>query len=135
MKVKKKQIFCLILTLFAFFSGMCFEQIKADSLFAFTSEEEPLSFVGTCDAAISDAELCTVEMLGLSNLTYVGQSANKTAYSRKNLEVFLEVLCADVGSPSLSAFFETMNAVDFQKLCHRFVVLSYIHNTDGKKRN
>ena len=134
-KVKKKQILCLILTLFVFFSGMCFENIKADSLFLFTSEEEPLSYVGTCDVAISDTNLCTTEMLGLNHLSYVGQFANKTAYSKKNIQVSLEIFLTDAGSGSLSNFFETVHAVELHKLCHRFVVLNYIHNADGKKRS
>ncbi|MBQ4523723.1 MAG: hypothetical protein IJA10_12335 [Lachnospiraceae bacterium] len=135
MKSKKKQIFCLVFTLFAFFLGMCFEHIEADSMFVFTSEEEPLFYVGTCDVTISDTGLCTTEMLGLKNLSYVGQYANKTTYSRKNFEVFLEFLCVDADLCSTSIFFETVNAVSFHKLRNHFIVLNYIHNADGKKRS
>ena len=133
--LKKKQILCLILALFVFFTGVCFEQIEADSLFSFTLETEPSSYVGTYEVTILKAELCTAKMLGIHDHSYLGKDTNKTVHGRKNIGKTLEFYCTNIGSTSFSNFYATVNAVFHKKLHHNFVILTYIHNADGKKRN
>ena len=135
MKFKKKQILCLILALFTFFTGVCFEQVEADSLFSFTLEKEPSSYVGTYDVKMLKAELCTTKMLGIRDHTYLEKSMNKTADSRKNVGKQLGLYWTNVSSTSFSSFYATVNVVFHPKLHNNFVILTYIHNADGKKRN
>lgn len=53
-QMKKQKLVSFILVIIVFFSGMCFENVKTDSLFVYVSAEKTDSYIMSCEAAIMD---------------------------------------------------------------------------------
>lgn len=123
-----------ILALSMLFSGMCFENVKADSSFVYPSMQEQKADVILHSAGISSEEACTTEMLGIRSISSIRQYVSRRVQSRKDAKVVVEFLYEDSQLYLCSGFFAAAGSVAFPKLCSGAVVLNYIHNKDGKKR-
>lgn len=136
MKAKKTNQICLFLACIMFISGMCFDIVKADSVFLNPSEYPvQQEFIETENPAVENNDACTEEMIGVKNTALIQQYAKKNTH-RKNdlrfLDVFLELLCTAIQREKLSITIYTQQFVVSPYEC---AVLEYIHNKDGKKRN
>ena len=134
MRKIERHIISFILALSMLFSGMCFENVKADFSLEYTSMQGTGNDVISHDTAISSEEACTTEMLGIRGLSSIRQFVNRSIYERRDAKLSLELLCADAQMHLYSHFFAAANAVQFSKRYVGAVVLNYIHSKDGKKR-
>ncbi len=133
MRIKNYKILCFFLILFVICSGICFESIKTDSIFACapieTSNVQSISF----GEAASDAEVCTTEMLGIRNHSRI-QQLTEQGIPRGVEKLSLVLLCLYLFSILLRKFFKSSEKVQFLEVHQEETVSNYIHKTDGKKR-
>lgn len=134
MRKTKRYAISLIIVLSMLISGMCFDNSKADSFLECTSLEMPAASISSCSADAADSAICTTEMLGIHNISYVRPVTNRNIGLRKDIRASFELLCAKAQSHLNSNFLMTAGIMQFPKLCFQAVVSNYIHNTDGKKR-
>lgn len=132
MLFKHKRILCSLLVLIMFLSGMCSENVSADSLFECISENQTVSTIDSLNNDIKIAESCTIEMLGIRNISYVRSTA-KRSMNRADLKTSLVCLNTDDFLHLLSDFHITAYAIQLPELRSEAVVLNYIHKKDGKK--
>ena len=132
MKRNYQRMISMILAIFLLFSGMCLENTKADSnsLSSFAKQQVGLS--DSLNAGYDSVQSCTEEMLGqptTSNIVDVVGNLN----IRKDSKQSFAVLFVNASVHSLIHFNTIENTiVSPEKRCEN-VILSYIHNQDGKK--
>lgn len=134
MKTKSNQIICYILAVFMLLAGMCFENLEADSSFAFYGTAEMTSVIGSLDREILCNESCTIEMLGIRSTSYALSAARRSA-CRTDIRYRAAIisLCVENFTQNLSNFHIAANAIQFPELYGSAVVLHYIHSQDGEK--
>lgn len=132
MQTKSRQMLCWILTVFMLISGMCLDNVEADSLFVCTSAERSVSYLSPLKAKIYDAESCTIEMLGVRTISYIHNMIQRLG-SRTDIKISLISVIAAGISQFFSNFHIAVNTVQLPKLYSHAAVLCYIHNQDGKK--
>lgn len=132
MRKIERYIISFILAFSMLVSGMCFE--KADSFLVSPSMETPEDRISSCSSDVSNSEICTTEMLGIHNISYVRPVVNRSIGLRRDIKTSLDFLYANAQSHLNSYFLMTAGIMQFPKLCFIAVVSNYIHNTDGKKR-
>lgn len=135
MQSKKKAILCSLLALCMFFSGICLEQVQADSFFDCTKKvSASANSIDLCRAEISGMTACTAEMLGVRNAytSYIRQAAATGAMRRAARQLFL-CMCTGITSLLFFCFCTAAHEEQFPELRGMAVVLNYIHKKDGKK--
>lgn len=132
MQIKYKKVISYFLITLMLFSGMFYENILEDSLFDYTTATHSIPYIGTYDNIITDAAICTTEMLGVRTISYVQQFANKSP-QRIALKTAFHYLPIDYISQIFSNFFLTVRVVQFRDFYSQTVLVDYIHNKDGKK--
>lgn len=132
---KGRRFVSYILAIIVILAGMYFEEIEVDSFFACAPVETSAAYISSCDAAITNANACTAEMLGGSNNSYLRQLAGRYMNGRKDVRVISGFLSASCCSQSLSNHFTTAKVLQIPKRDSKAVVLNYIHSIDGKKWN
>lgn len=130
----ERHIISFILALSMLFSGMCFENVKADFSLEHIAMQKPGNDMISYDTSISSEEACTAEMLGIRGISSIRQFINRSRYERRDAKISLEFLHEDAQMHLYSHFFAAANAVPFSKRYVGAVVLNYIHSKDGKKR-
>ena len=131
--LKKKQWICNLIALFILLMGMCFDEVKADSVFLCPQAAAIAVGLETADAVISDVDIEPVQLLCARNSVTSSQIAAQITSIRRTIKLSMLLLCAAVFSLLLSNFYTVERIVEFLRLSGRAAVLSYIHNTDGKK--
>lgn len=132
MQIKYKKVISYFLITLMLFSGMFYENILEDSLFDHTTVTHSIPYIGTYDDIITDAAICTAEMLGVRTISYVQQFANKSP-QRVAIKTDFDYLPIDYISQFFSNFFLTVHVVQFRDFYSQTVLVDYIHNKDGKK--
>lgn len=131
-KKRGKEI-CLILTIIMILSGIYGECFKIDSLFEYQYTEEA-DAIAARDTNVTESKLCTTEMIQGSNVYYEQRVANKYEGQRKELKLSHDMVCANIylAEPGKSVVvFETMY---WNYECVEELMISYVHEADGKKR-
>ena len=134
MQKMKRYFISFILILSMLTTGMCFENAKADSFLDTSSVKVPEASISSCNPDASNSEICTTEMLGIHNISYVRPIVNRSVGLRRDIKISLAFLFANAQSRLKSDFLMAANIMQFPKLCFKAVVTGYIHNIDGKKR-
>lgn len=136
MRIKNYKILCFILVIFIVLSGMCIENIEADSSFAYAPMEETNSYIMTDDAVISQAEPCTTEMLGVRNNAGIQRLASQFINQKRESKVSLNFLYSNIFflHEKERRFLISSKAITFCNQCQDELVVNYIHKSDGKKR-
>lgn len=129
----KYKIFCFVLAVFLSVSGMCFEKIKTDSLFAYVSMEETSSYLLPCYAKISEDKVCTTEMLSSQNFVEL-QQLSQYASQKREMKISLDLLCFDILSLAEGKFASGSETIQSFRPNPSRLVTTYIHQSDGKKR-
>lgn len=132
MQAKCKQILSIILIVFMFVSGMCYEDIQADSLSDCTSVDPTMLYIPALDAEICSNEICTTEMLGVRNISYNNSTVCRTG-CKIDIRGVLACLWEGIGTHIFSNFHFAVNTIQFPELYSKAALLNYIHNQDGKK--
>lgn len=130
MQIKYKKVISYFLITLMLFSGMFYENILEDSLFDYTTVTHSIPYIGTYDDIITDAAICTTEMLGVRTISYVQQNKSPQRIAIKTAFDYLPV---DYISQIFSNFFLTVHVVQFRNLYSQTVLVDYIHSKDGKK--
>lgn len=131
---KRKKMLCKMLVFFMLFLGISFGKIPANSLLANTQTSSEDYYLKTCDAFIISEDACTNQMIGIRSASFVREDILRGCFSSKrNLERLTFCLHSNIPSHVFSKFIATANLVQSSKSDKKTVVLSYIHNQDGKK--
>lgn len=72
---------------------MCFDYSKADSSLDYASSKTPVTYISSSSTNVSDSEICTTEMLGIHNISYVRPIINRSIGLRKDIKASFEFLC------------------------------------------
>lgn len=129
---KNKKWICNFIALFILLTGMCFDEVKADSFFP-CPEVAVLTSERTADAVLTDVDVEPTELLCTRNSITGSQIAAQITSGRRTIKLAMIFLCVAVFSLLLSNFYMTERVTELPRLCARTVVVNYIHNTDGKK--
>lgn len=130
--LKNKQWICNLIALIILISGMCIDEVKADSVFLcpeIVAEES----IGLTGEVLSEVDVEPTEILCTRNSITSSQIAAQITNSRRVIKLSMVFLCIAVFSLLLSNFYAAERAAEFPRLSTRTAVLNYIHNTDGKK--
>lgn len=134
MRNRRKSFLCYMMAAMLLILGMYFEDIKADSFFSYVPAEKPAFYLSSFHGGVSDAEACTAEMLGVHSSFHLQQLVNRCLSEKrevKNASVFWD---KDISLQLLHCFCQpATDFASFSGWCNKAVVLTYIHNTDGKK--
>lgn len=137
---KNKQWIFNLIALIILLTGMCVDEVKADSVFlcpgtAVITESGTAAGVnqGTIDAVISNVSVEPKELLCTRNSITSSQIAAQIVNCRRSIKLSIVFLCVAVFSLLLSNFYTVERVEEFPRLSERTAVLNYIHNTDGKK--
>lgn len=127
-----KQWICNFIALIILLTGMCVDEVKADSIFLF-SQTAVMTNVKAADAVITDVEMEPTQLLCMRNTVSGSQIAAQITNVRKTIKLSMVFLCVAVFSLLLSNFYTAERVVEYPRLSVRAAVLKFIHNTDGKK--
>lgn len=130
---KNKQLICYFITLFILLSGMCFENFGANSLSLRASREA--TYASLSGRSIAAVEARTEEIAGANRTArIIGVQNQSTQQVRRTLRLFCNYLLGIAGIAIAQKLYMAEEPILLEKEdCHR-AVLTYIHNTDGKKR-
>jgi len=130
--LRNKQWICNLIALFILISGMCFDEVKADSIFL-----RPQSAMSTgvemAGEVLSEVAVETPELLCTRNTISSSQIVAQITNSRRVIKLSTIFLCVVIFALLLSNFYATERVEEFTKFSMRTAVLNYIHNADGKK--
>ena len=130
---KNKQWICNLIVLLILLTGMCVDEVKADSVFLCPQTAVVVVGLETADAVISDADIEPAQLLCTRNSVTSSQIAVQITSIRRTIKLSMVFLCVAVFNLLLSNFYTVERIVEFSRLSERTAVLSYIHNMDGKK--
>ena len=138
---KSKQWICKFIVLFIFISGMCFEDVKADSAFVctmITSQAKDAVNVesmqnGEKIAVYMEKELEVTETIVARSTTNTQQVIASFSNGRKVLKLSIAIIYVTALSLLLSNSYARFYITQFSECVCKTIVVNYIHNTDGKK--
>ena len=131
---KSKQWICKFIVLFIFMTGMCFEEIKADSVLACAVISDVSMYIQTIDADDVEIEAGAAEMLVSPSSSIGRQIVHPMTAGKRTLRLSVAILY--VTTLIWLLFNSNATSVILQipeRMC-KTIVVNYIHNTDGKKR-
>lgn len=134
MQNKKKRILCGLLAICIFFSGICLEQVQADSFFDCAKKASAsANSIDLWRTEISETAACTVEMLGVKGActSYIRQAASGA--QRRAARLFFFCMCTRMAALLFFCFYTAAHEEQFPELRGMNAVLNYIHKKDGKK--
>ena len=132
MKRNYQRMLSMILAIFLLLSGICLENTKTDSHIMSSFAKQEVGLSASLDAEYTYVQSCTEELLGqetTSNIVDVVRNINVRKDSKQSFVVLFV-------NPSVHSLFH-FNTIEHtivspEKQCGD-VILSYIHNQDGKK--
>lgn len=134
MRNKRQKWICVLITLFVFLAGMCFEDIQAGSEFICAPALAEASFISAADTFITDAQACTAEMLGIRGNTRLEQSTIRFANRGRDTKISLDFLWQTLFSINEEQSDTGFEGIQFACRFRNELVINYIHKSDGKKR-
>lgn len=129
---KNKQWICNFIALVILLTGMCLDEVKADSIFL-CPQTAVITGLETADTVLTDVDVKPTELLCTRNSITSSQIAAQITNIRRTIKLSMTFLCVAVFSLLLSNFYRAERIVEFPRLSTRTAVLRFIHNTDGKK--
>lgn len=129
---KNKQWICNFIALIILLTGMCVDEVKADSVFLCP---QSIVAVGTemVDVVFTDVDVETAQLLCVRDSITSSQIAAQITNVRRTIRLSMIFLCVAVFSLLLSNFYTAERIVEIPHLSACTAVLKFIHNTDGKK--
>lgn len=129
---KNKQWICNLIALVVLLTGMCVDEVMADSVFL-CPQTAGSAIVELADAVITDVDMESTEILCTRNSITSGQIVAQITNTRRTIKLSMVFLCVAVFSMLLSNFYTAERIVEIPQLSARTAVLKFIHNADGKK--
>lgn len=134
MGFRKCRAWCVIFAVILALSGMYFEKNEVHSSLACPSVEKNNSYIKSAHTTITDAQVCTTEMLGVQYTGRVQQLTARLIRPGKTLITLHNFLYSDYLSLPEGKFFTSLEITQIYCGCLDELVINYIHNLDGKKR-
>lgn len=134
MRFKNNKIVCIILVMLIFFSGFFIESVPVDNSFACAPIEKTNSCIQSVYMPTIEAQVCTSEMLGVQNTSYMQQLTSRCIALKWGLRTSLSSLCPDTFQLQKSKFFIGLETSTVCSLYVDELIINYIHSSDGKKR-
>ena len=139
---KRKQLICKFIVLFLFITGMCFEDVKADSVFAYTKIAECAKNAANTEATENgknvsvymEKELEVTETIVARSTTNTQQMIASFSTGRKVLKLSIAIIYVTALNLLLSNSYAMAYTTQLPEPACKTIVVNYIHNTDGKKR-
>lgn len=134
MRIKNNKIVCIIFAMIVFLSGFFIESVPEDNSFACAPIEKTNSCIQSVYMPTIEAQICTLEMLGVQNTRYIQQLTSRCIALKWGLRTSLSSLYPDTFQLQKSKFFIGLEA---STVCSWYVdelIINYIHSSDGKKR-
>ena len=129
---RNKQWICNFIALVILLTGMCLDEVRADSIFV-CPQTTAVAGVKMAEAVLTDVDVEPVQLLCTRNSVTSSQIAAQITSVRRTIKLSMLFLCVAVFSLLLSNFYSVERNASFQYLSERTAVICYIHNTDGKK--
>ena len=130
---KNKQWMYNLIALIILLTGMCVDEVKADSVFLCPKATAVVVGLETAEAVISDVDIEPTQLLCTRNSITSSQIAAQITSIRRTVKLSMIFLCVAVFSLLLANFYTVERIALFPRLSERTAVICYIHNTDGKK--
>ncbi len=134
MRIRNRKILCFLLAMLVLLFGTRCEKSRLETLFACAPAENADSLIRVADAAISDTQLCTTEMLGVRSHTGIRQLSSRFVSIRGEARLSLFCLCSAILSLDEGKFFTNSALLQSEHPRQEELVPRYIHRSDGKKR-
>ena len=134
--IENKKWICIFIAIVILISGMCVDEVNADSMFLspkLTKLSYELSDNYNSHTVLSDVEMESTQILCTRNTINSRQMIARIINNKKVIKLSMIFLCVAIFALLLSHFYTTERMIAYPKLCMQTVVLTYIHNTDGKK--
>lgn len=131
--VKMKRWVNFILMCCILFSGISFERDRADSFVSHTVKEEAHT-LETAEVLSINRDICTNELIGARVRSVTSLQAARVGGRRISGRIVL-AHAVQVAQSELSVGISEvrMEQVEIENICGNAVIVSYIHNKDGKK--
>ena len=127
-----QKVISAILAIFLLVSGMCLENTKADSYNLSSVSKQEASLSNSLSVEYDYVQSCAEEILGRQNISNIIGSV-RNSNLKKDSKYSLVFLVVNEFVHSLIHFNMTEHTIASpEKHCEN-VILSYIHNQDGKK--
>lgn len=134
MRKKRNELFCVLITLFVFISGMYFEDFKVDSVFVCAATQTSNSYMSSVDPVVTDTKACTTEMLGTHENMGLGKVTTRFTYQKRNSKLSRDYLYGTIFFLNVGKSYANCDKVQFVSKNQDDLVVNYIHKSDGKKR-
>lgn len=134
MRGKRYSIIGLLLFMTVMFTGMCFEDIRTDSSFAYEWVNETPSQMVEIGRVIDNEQLCTTRMLQLQGRMVIRQLSGSFVQQGREARTIFEMLCPNVyakeqGKASPGDWIYLVENVNSDEQ-----IALFEHKSDGKKR-
>lgn len=129
---RNKQWIYNFIALFILLTGMCVDEVKADSAFPYLKAAQMTS-TETINAVLSEVDVEPTELLCIRNSVTSSQIVAQITNGRRTIKLSMLFLSVAVFSLLLSNFYTEERIAENPQLNVQTAVLRYIHNTDGKK--
>lgn len=133
MRVGNRKLICILLVIMVSITGMCFEDNKTHSSFAYAQAGDADDNICVLDFSIGAEKVCTTKMLKGQNEESIHQLLNGAPDERNVLKFSLDYLCINVLSSEPGKFFSSSAVVSFHNVYADELVSSFVHKADGKK--
>ena len=139
---KSRRWICKFIVLFLFISGMCFEEVKADSIFLYTMIASQAQNKAEVVAAQEDDKLAVyrerefevTEMIVARSTTNMQQLIASISSAKKSLKLSVAIIYVTAFGLLLSNSYVMAYVMQLPERVCKTIVVNYIHNKDGKKR-
>ena len=133
MRRRKYSIIGVVLFITVMFTGMCFEDVKTDSSFAYIEFDKTSTQVVAVGTVINDGQLCTMRMLQAQGRTVIQQLNGSSVQQRGEAKAPYEISCPDIFAEEKDVNVSDIwiNLLENLNLEERITMFE--HKADGKK--
>lgn len=137
MRMKYESLISCFLIIGLLFSGMFYDSFREDSfmeksLSVCVTEHHSNAVITEQNNVLTETALCTAEMLAARTIACIRQIENR-AFQRVSLKPVFGCLYLQITSYIFSKQYFSVSDIPFLKLYGQTVLVTYIHNQDGKK--
>lgn len=134
MERKYNRLYCIVIAMFILISGICLEQPKADSFFAYADHISVASLDRSSGRELSRYELTSAETLGVRDTAFVAGSMRRPSVRGMHRNrIAILILAAGVFCLKLSNLRTAVETAGAPETQYTTALLKYIREQDGKK--
>ena len=136
MQIKRRKLWCLLISMFLLVSGMYFENSEIDSSFLRAATNEITSHISTANSTITTIQSCTNQMLGIHSYIEITQLTIRFANQRRDikLRLSLDYIYQSFFSLKEGNSYESLEKVSLFRDTQSNLITKFIQKSDGKKQ-